>query len=269
MSEPIKNRHKNFYEASQLPSFPRTKPHPWNYNYGKWIGDINKMRKYAAEISAIDDGVGTVMQTLKDLGIKENTLVIFTADQGLSGGQSGFWGMGDHTRPLTAYDWTMTIPLIFSHPAGHVQKGKRVEKMVANYDVYPTLLNYLHLEDKIPAKPIQPGRNFSQMLNGKKMEWEEKLFYEFENVRAVRTPEYKYIERIHQKPNEFFDLKQDPQELYTVLDNPKYATAQKKMKQELDMFFKKHATPKWDIWNGGKTKARMLTRDLFPNSLVE
>jgi len=269
MSEPIKNRHKKFYEAAELPSFPRTKPHPWNFNYGKWIGDVSKMRKYAAEISAIDDGVGTVMQTLDDLNLTENTIVIFTADQGLSGGQSGFWGMGDHTRPLTAYDWTMTIPLIFSHPGGAIKKGQRIDKMVANYDVYPTLLGYLNLADKITAKPLQPGRDFSAMLAGKEIEWEEKMFYEFENVRAVRTPKWKYIERIHQQPNELFDLKKDPEELHSIIDNPAYAQIQQQMKHELDAFFKKYADPKWDIWHGGKTKARLLMRDLFPNSLVE
>ena len=67
--------------------------------------------------------------------------------------------------------------------------------MVANYDVYPTLLNYLGLADKIPSKPARPGRNFAPVLKGKQIPWKEEVFYEFENVRAVRTPEWKFIER--------------------------------------------------------------------------
>ena len=54
------------------------------------------------------------MDTLKKHKLDENTLVVFMADQGLAGGHSGFWGMGDHTRPLTAYDWTMHVPRSFA-----------------------------------------------------------------------------------------------------------------------------------------------------------
>lgn len=262
MSEPIKNRHKEFYESSDLPSFPRTKPQPWNHNYGEWVGDVNKMRKYAAEISAIDDGVGSVMQTLENLNLTENTLVIFTADQGLSGGHSGYWGMGDHTRPLTAFDWTMSIPLIFSHPK-KIAANNRVSKQVANYDVYPTLMSYLNLQDEIPVLPKRPGRDFSPMLYGKSMEWEEIMYYDFENVRAVRTPMWKYIERYKQKPNELYDLKKDPSELDNLYGNETTAASQKEMKSRLDQFFKKYATPKWDLWNGGGTKSYLLMKEIF------
>lgn len=113
MREPIRNRHRETYADALLPSFPRLEPHRWNHNYGDWVGDLQVIRKYAAEISGVDDGVGSILATLKRLGLDENTLVIFTADQGLAGGHSGFWGMGDHTRPLTAFDWTMHVPLVF------------------------------------------------------------------------------------------------------------------------------------------------------------
>ncbi len=70
------------------------------------------MRRLAAEVSGVDDGVGEIMETLERLGLDDNTLVIFTADQASAGGQHGLWGMGDHTRPLHAFDGTMHIPLI-------------------------------------------------------------------------------------------------------------------------------------------------------------
>ncbi|MEQ8852595.1 sulfatase-like hydrolase/transferase [Gimesia sp.] len=267
MKEPIKNRFKEEYEQLTFPSFPREKAQPWNFNYGDWIGDLGIIRKYAAEVSGVDDGVGQIMQTLKELGLRENTLVIFTADQGLSGGHSGYWGMGDHTRPLTAFDWTLTIPLIFSQP-GQIVEGARQKMMVANYDVYPTLLNYLGLEDKIPAKPARPGRNFAPVLKGKQIPWKEEVFYEFENVRAVRTPEWKFIERYHESPNELYHLTQDSKEHNNLIDDAQYKQKKDALKQQLDQFFARYADPKWDIWNGGQSKTVLMTQKLFPKTYL-
>ncbi len=99
MREPIRNRYADYYAEHPLKSFPHPKPQPWNYNYGTWIGDEQVKRKYAAEVSGVDDGVGRIMETLQKHDLTENTLVVFVADQGLAGGHAGYWGMGDHTRP--------------------------------------------------------------------------------------------------------------------------------------------------------------------------
>lgn len=265
MKEPIKNRFKKEYETMTFPSFPREKPQPWNFNYGDWIGDLGIIRKYAAEVSAVDDGVGQIMQTLKDLGLRENTLVIFTADQGLAGGHSGYWGMGDHTRPLTAFDRTMSIPLIFSQP-GKIVSGVRQDMLVANYDVYPTLLNYLGLQDKIPAQPATPGRSFAPVLKGEQIPWSEAVFYEFENVRAIRTKDWKYIERFRETPNELYHLDQDPGERKNLIDDAEFSNTRKELKQKMDQFFTKYADPQWDLWQGGNSKTVLMTKRLFPES---
>ncbi len=265
MKEPIKNRFKEAYEKMTFPSFPREKAQPWNFNYGDWIGDLGIIRKYAAEVSAVDDGVGQIMQTLKDLGLRENTLVIFTADQGLAGGHSGYWGMGDHTRPLTAFDWTISIPLIFSQP-GKIASGVRQDMMVANYDVYPTLLSYLGMQDKIPARPATPGRNFAPVLKGEQIPWSEVVFYEFENVRAIRTKDWKYIERFRESPNELYHLTQDSGERKNLIENSDFSKTRKELKQRMDRFFTKYADPQWDIWHGGKSKTILMTKKLFPES---
>ena len=78
MREPIRNRFASHYARHPLPSMPRDTPHPWNFNYGEWLFDMQVRRKYAAEVSGIDDGVGRIMDTLQRLGLDENTLVIFT-----------------------------------------------------------------------------------------------------------------------------------------------------------------------------------------------
>ncbi|MBN1343840.1 MAG: sulfatase-like hydrolase/transferase [Phycisphaerae bacterium] len=252
-----RNRHAAFYADKELTCFPQAKPHPWLRNNREMINNPVSMRKYAAEVSGIDDGVGEVMATLAKLGLDDRTLVVFMADQGLAGGHSGFWGMGDHTRPLTAYDGTMRIPLIFRQP-GRISPGHKCDLMVANYDLMPTILSHLGLADKMPARPKSPGRDFDAVLKGKPITWDNVVYYEFENVRAVRTEMWKYIERIGGGPNELYGLRADPGERYNLYDAPASLETQKRLQERLHAFFDRYAEPKWDLWHGGDAKGGLL-----------
>lgn len=262
MREPIRNRHAESYAAAEFPSFPRLPPQPWNHHYGSWIGDLQVIRKYAAEVSGIDDGVGRVLATLNELGLDRNTLVVFTADQGCAGGHAGYWGMGDHTRPLTAFDWTMTVPLILRQP-GRIPGGRRVPQMVSNYDLYPTLLAELGLSDRLPQSRPLPGRDLGPLVRGETVDWAEVHYFEFENVRAVRTPRWKYIERIHESPHELYDLAADPDEHRNLIDDPQQQTTVATLAARLHAFFDRHADSQWDLWRGGKSKSGLITGRLF------
>ncbi len=262
MREPIRNRFASHYAAHPMPSMPRDTPHPWNFNYGDWLPDMQVRRKYAAEVSGIDDGVGRITDTLQRLGLEENTLVIFLGDQGLASGHSGFWGMGDHTRPLTAFDWTTWIPMIFRQK-GRMSAGERSNHVVSNYDVLPTLLEYLGLQSKTPDKPKLPGRSFAATLEGRDTDWDDTVFFEFENVRSIRTAEWKYIERIYQKPNELYHLENDPGERLNLYGVPEHSGIQNELQKRLHVFFDRYAEPRWDLWKGGASKTNIITEKFF------
>ncbi len=187
--EPARNRHAEYYSDKYLPSFLRDTIHPWQYNNKAYHNNIVSIRRVAAEVSAVDDGVGEVMDTLAKHGLDQNTIVIFAGDQGWMGGQNGFFGMGDHTRPIGAHDLMMQVPLIFHHPEG-IKPGK-TDIMVSNYDFLPSLLEYVGLEHRIPTKPKLPGRSFAGALRGEQIEWETQMFYEMEGCRSVRTEDWK------------------------------------------------------------------------------
>ncbi len=262
MLEPGGNRHAAYYAGKTLDSFPRETVHPWLYSTRNLFGQPASRERYAAEVSGVDDGVGRIMETLRSLDLDDNTLVVFTADQGLAGGHSGLWGMGDHTRPLTAFDGTMWIPLIFRHPE-HIPASRRSGIMVSNYDFLPTVLDYLGLGEHMPDEPPSPGRNFHSVLQGTQVNWDNVTFYEFENVRAIRTPEWKYIERIHEEPNELYDLRRDPGERNNLIESPAHAAARERLRRRLHRFFDRYAVPKWDLWNSGKSKTGLITGELF------
>ncbi len=252
------NRHAAYYADKELPSFPREPAHPWQYNNRDYINNPTSIRRVATEVSGVDDGVGRVMETLKQHHLDENTLVVFVADQGWVGGQGGFFGMGDHTRPTTARDGMMHIPMIWHHPH-HIAANHKSDLMVTNYDFMPSLLSYLKLGDKMPAKPQSPGRDFSPVLTGKTIErWDNKIFYEFENLRCIRTDDWKYIHRQPNGPHELYDLKNDPAEFNNLANAPQQAGKRKELKSQLDEFYNRYAEPKYNLWKNGGSQARLF-----------
>lgn len=253
-----RNRHADYYADKELSSFPREPVHPWLRANRRFIGDATAIRRYAAEISGVDDGVGRVLDALDRLDLRQNTLVIFTADQGLCGGHHGMWGMADHGRPLHTYDETCHVPLIFRHP-GRIPAGGSVDLMVSNYDLMPTVLNYLGLADRIPVKPERPGRDYSPAVLGRTLQWDNAIFYEFENTRMVRTPEWKYTRRFPDGPDELYDLRSDPGERKNLVDLPEHADTRDRMAARLTAFFDRYADPQYDLWRGGRSKPLLLT----------
>lgn len=246
-----KNRHAEYYADKELPSFPREKTHPWQFSNRDYANNPVSIRRVATEVSGVDDGVGRVMATLKERGINDNTIIVFAGDQGWVGGQGGFFGMGDHTRPLTARDGMMQIPMIWWHP-GKIAADKRAEQIVTNYDFMPTLLSHMGLKSKVPKKPVSPGRDFSAILSGKQAtDWDNTAFYEFENLRCVRTERWKYVHRHPNGPHELYDLQNDPDEFNNLVTDADHDSARKQLKQQLDQFYNRYAQPKYDMWQGG------------------
>ncbi|MBL7044547.1 MAG: sulfatase-like hydrolase/transferase [Pirellulaceae bacterium] len=256
-----KNRHAATYAGNEMKSYPREPMHPWLRTNREHVGNVSSMRNYASQVSLVDDGVGELLATLDKAGLDQNTLVIFTADQGMAGGHGGFWGMGDHTRPRTIYDWTLHIPLIVRQP-GKVVAGKTVDHLVANYDILPSLLSHVGLADQIPDKPRGPGRDFSPLLRGEQVEWEDVLFGEYgKSIRMVRTDRWKYIERADEGPWQLFNLAADPGEKTNLHGNPEHAAIQATLQQRLHEFFASYSDPLWDMWKPGGTSKHLHTKE--------
>jgi len=255
-----KNRHAADYATAELPSFPRHQPHPWQFNNLEYINNPVSIRRVATEISGIDDGVGRVMETLKRRGLLENTIVIFTADQGWVGGHQGFFGMGDHTRPATARDGMLQIPMIFSHP-GKIPAGTTSDLLASNYDFVPTLLGYLGLSQELPTAPASPGQDFSAVLKGGTVaQIDRPIFAEFEYLRMIRTSNWKLIRRFAAGPDELYDLNADPTEEQNLIDNEAAQSQRTKLDQNLQAFFDRYAAPRYNLWKEGGSQTRLLTK---------
>ncbi len=220
LKHPARNRHAAYYADQPLFSFPRDAMHPWLFNNKEFLNSPMAIRRVAAETSGVDDGVGAIMDTLRRLGLDHNTLVVYAGDQGWMGGQNGIWGMGDHTRPAGAHELMMHIPLLFRQP-GRIAAGRTSDLIVSNYDFLPAVLAYLGLGDKTPG--LSPGRDFSPVLAGGTIAWENVMFYEMENTRAIRTERWKYVARHPSGPFELYDMETDPRERFNLYGQPDQA----------------------------------------------
>jgi arylsulfatase A-like enzyme len=256
MRQPARNAHAAYYADKELKSFPRAEANPWARQYKQYLNDVAAMRHYASEISGVDDGVGRVMDALRKNGLDERTLVVFAADQGLCAGQHGIWGMGDHTRPLSAFDDMIHVPLIWRHAGEAVRAGKRSDLLVSNYDFLPTVLDYLGLTDKTPTKPPLPGHSYAAALRGDDAgaKWGGAVFFEFENVRAIRTASWKLVHRFPDGPEELYDLAADPGEATNLAGRAEHAPRQSELSKRLGEFFDRYADPKYDLSRGGTSK---------------
>ena len=256
---PAKNRHAEYYSDKQLLSFPRDTIHPWQYNNKAYHNNVVSIRRVAAEVSAVDDGVGTVMETLNSHGLAEDTVVIFAGDQGWMGGQNGFFGMGDHTRPFAAHDLMMHVPLIFHYPTA-ISPGE-TDIMVSNTDFLPTVLDVLSLGHRLPEEPHQKlsGRSYARVLRGEDTDWETAMYYEMEGCRSVRTENWKYVaRRSPDGPGGLYHMANDPHERLNLFGQPNLAATQEQLASQLDAYFAAYANPEYDIWKGGRSKARRL-----------
>ncbi len=182
------------------------------------------VRGYYRMISDIDRVVGRLRETLQQRGLDQQTVILFTADNGYFLGERG---MADKWY---LYEPSVRVPLIVFDPrAKSEQLGKTVDQTCLNVDLAPTIVDLAGLT--IPDG--YQGRSLRPFLNGDKpSEWRTDFFYEHLFERAnipksegVRNERFAYIRWFEQKPlvEELYDHQADPDEVHNLIDDPKYS----------------------------------------------
>jgi arylsulfatase A-like enzyme len=201
---------------------------------------------YSALIAGVDRNVGRVLAKLAELGMREDTLVIFTADQGWSAGHHGVWGKGNGTIPFNLYEEAIQVPLIWNQP-GRIAAGMRPTPMVSSYDYFPTILEYLGVPTPAEDKR-RVGRSYAQFLKGETPAWTNRLYFEYAHMRGMRTETLKYLERAEGWPAELYDLEADPRETHNLLEDAAYQDRRKLLQNEMRGFFQKAGAPPLEEW---------------------
>jgi arylsulfatase A-like enzyme len=178
------------------------------------------MNQYLGTVAAVDDSVGRVLDWLEASGEMDNTIVVYTSDQGFYLGEHGWFDK------RFMYEESLRTPLVMQFP-GHIAPGTRVTAPVQNVDYAPTFLDYAGLA---PRDTVQ-GRSLREVVDGEPpADWRTDIYYHyyeypgFHSVRAhygVRTDRYKLI-RFYGDINEweFYDLETDPSEMHNRIGDP-------------------------------------------------
>jgi len=204
----------------------------------------------------IDDGVGKVLDTLDKMGLSENTLVVFSTDQGNAFGQHGHWGHTIHFSPPHLYDVAMKVPFIVRH-TGVIDAGQVNDMMIGQYDIAPTLVDYAGFDVEFENSP---GRSFvPHLLGGDTSQWGDEVYFEQDETRGIRTSEFAYWDRLEGTGEPvLFDMRTDKLQMTNVIDSAEYQDVIQELDRKLDSFFDQYADPKYDLWNGGSAKVMMI-----------
>lgn len=140
------------------------------------------IRGYKACVSYADAQVGTILQSLKDLGLNENTIVILIGDHG--------WSLGEHGDWCKHSNFTIVnrAPMIISAPG--LPKNKKIDSMVEFVDIYPTLCNLAGLNTPQQLE----GENMVGLMQGTDKNWKNTAIIKWHEGLTYMTPEYRYTE---------------------------------------------------------------------------
>lgn len=248
------------YRESGFACFPDVPQSPWqNETLKKMHGKREPKLAYSALITGMDANVGRILHRLEELNQRENTLVIFTADQGWNAGHHGVWGKGNGTQPFNMYEESLQVPLIWNHP-GRIAPGQVLAPLVSSYDFFPTVLDYLNIPAPAPDRR-RVGRSYKAFLQGRSPNWRTRLYFEYAYVRALRTANLKYVERADGWPSEMYDLEADPGEARNVINDPAYKEQVRQLQQELAGYFQQIGAPPIEQWR--TTTAQTLPKEDF------
>jgi len=180
------------------------------------------MQDYLGTIESVDESVGSILDFLDQNGLSENTIIVYTSDQGFFLGEHGWFDK------RFMYEESLQIPLLIKYPK-EISEGSESDEMVLNLDFAPTFLDYAGVA--IPDE--MQGASMRKILSGEKPDkWRKEVYYHYyeypgpHDVKrhyGIRTNEYKLIHYYYDIDEwELFDLKSDPFEMQNQYNNPEY-----------------------------------------------
>jgi len=221
----------------------------WDAHYDPIISDFKKrdlqgkelalwkfnryMQDYLRTIQSVDDGVGALLDYLEENGLDENTIVVYTSDQGFYLGEHGWFDK------RFMYEESFRTPILMKYPK-EIKAGTVIDEMIQNLDFAPTFLDYagVAISDQIQ------GESFRKLASGEVSEWRDAIYYTYyefpgeHHVKrhyGVRTDRYKLIHFYYDIDQwELYDLEKDPSEMNNVYHDPAYKKIADNMHDQLD-----------------------------------
>lgn len=226
---------EEYYGKDRTPDWQKMQRESWHgvdYMYHGNMDFSSFYRRYCETLLAVDESIGKVMAHLEKEGLLNSTLIIYMGDNGFSFGEHGL------IDKRHFYEESAKVPFLIRCP-DLFDGGKVLDPMIQNIDVAPTVLDVAGIQ-----KPdYMPGNSIIPLLRGKEVKWRDKIFYEYyweydypqtPTMHGVRTDRYKLI-RYHGiwDTNEFYDLKEDPDEMHNLIASPEHQETIRRMTEDI------------------------------------
>ncbi|HJB63483.1 MAG TPA: sulfatase, partial [Candidatus Microbacterium pullistercoris] len=210
------------------------------------------MRDYLQTVQSIDDNVGRILDRLDEKGIADNTLVVYTSDQGFFLGDHGWFDK------RLMFDQSLQMPMLIRWPA-EIAPGSRCQAVITNVDFAATFLDVAGF-DAAEVLPTSQGRSFRPLLRGEEVEdWPDAAYYRYwehdDPIHGapahygIRTKDYKLIyyygagldvpgasREVYEPEWELYDLNADPTEVDNVAADPAYASIKAELETKLAQY---------------------------------
>jgi N-acetylglucosamine-6-sulfatase len=202
----------------------------------KTVTDDETIRNRLRILASVDEGLGQILKTLEAQGNLDNTLIVFTSDEGYFYGEHGL-----SVERRLAYEESARIPLLMRWPK-LIKAKSEIDSMVLSIDLAPTLLEI----GGAPAAKEMHGRSLVPLLRGEKVPWRHSVLMEHFSdgvfprmskmgYQCARTEQWKYIHYVDlEGMDELYDLRADPFEMKNLIGRPEARAALAEMKTELD-----------------------------------
>ena len=235
----------------------------------KWKGQ-RYLRDYLATVAAVDEGVGKILDYLEESGLAENTLIVYTTDQGFYLGEKGFFDK------RFMYEESLAMPMLMQYP-GVIEAGSEIDALTQNLDFAPTFLDFANAE--IPEE--MQGRSLRSLMNNSisDEDFRNAIYYHYYDFPAfhmvkrhygIRTDRFKLMHFYDDIDVwEMYDLQKDPREMNNIYNHPDYAEVRKELHSSLDSLQQKYnvteeefvTTPESKVDQAYRNFARMAGED--------
>lgn len=213
------------------------------------------MQDYMACIASVDESVGKILNYLEESGLDNNTLVIYTSDQGFYLGEHGWFDK------RFIYEESFRMPLLMKYP-GVIPEGKVTRALCQNLDFASTFLDYagVNIPDDLQGVSLRP------VIEGEVPDdWRDALYYHYYEYPAfhmvkrhygIRTSRYKLIHFYYDIDTwELYDLQMDPHEINNLINEPEYDEVEEKLRLRLRELMDFYREPPIDEWRDEKINA--------------
>jgi len=226
------NTEENYADKPRWVKEQRFGWHGVDYMYHGQLDFDEFYRKYCETLLALDEGIGTVLNTLKETGLDKSTVVFYMGDNGFSLGEHGL------IDKRQMYEESVRVPLLAYAP-GFISPSTKVSELVQNIDIAPTILELagIRLPEHIDGRSVVP------LLEGKNVKWRDEIYYEYfwerpfphtPTVFGIRTNKYKYM-TYHGiwDIDELYDIENDPHEKHNLIKKSELQVLVKELNKKI------------------------------------